>query len=243
MHIKKNINFIILLLLSTLVSCDNCKDYPNNSTLKILCLGDSRVSGNPPSNFSYRYFLWKNLIDNNIYADFIGNKSETYQYPKYNGYCFDSDHNAYPGITSSNLVQIVNNMNLDETPDIIYISIGGNDLLKGENYIPTIINNIKIITDKLIKLYPKSLIYIDKLAPGRSTSFSKPEFNKLSSLNNAISEFINSSSSKYLGVIDLTNNWNDKYLSDNIHYSELGAEHVANIYYKELKKIKLNKIF
>lgn len=60
-------------------------------------------------------------------------------------------------------------------------------------------------------------------------------------LINIISEFINSSSSKYLGVIDLTNNWDDKYLSDNIHYSELGAEHVANIYYNELKKIKLNK--
>lgn len=243
MYTKIKSIFIILLVLSTLVSCDNCKDYPNNSILKILCLGDSRVSGNPPSNYSYRYPLWKIFIEHNIYVDFLGNKSETYQYPKYNGFCFDSDHNAYPGITSSNLVQIVNNMNLDETPDIIYISIGGNDLLKVENDIPTIINNIKIITDKLTKLYPKSLIYIDKLAPGRSTSFSKPEFNKLSNLNNSISEFINSSSSKYLGVIDLTNNWNDKYLSDNIHYSELGAEHVANIYYKELKKIKLNKIF
>lgn len=239
-NIKKSI-FITLLVLSTLVSCDKCKDYPNKATLKILCLGDSRVSGNPPSNFSYRYFLWKNLIDNNIYADFIGNKSENYEYPKYNGFCFDSDHNAYPGITSSNLVQIVNNMNLDEIPEIIYISIGGNDLLKGVNDISTIINNLKITTDKLTKLYPKSIIYIDKLAPGRSTSFSKPEFNKLSNLNNSINEFINNSSSKYLGIIDLTNNWDDKYLSDNIHYSKLGAEHVAKIYFDELKKIKIIK--
>ncbi|GIR50423.1 MAG: hypothetical protein CM15mP59_1650 [Flavobacteriaceae bacterium] len=41
---------------------------------------------------SYRYYLWKDLIDGGWDFDYIGTEMETGSYPNYKGLSFDTDH-------------------------------------------------------------------------------------------------------------------------------------------------------
>ena len=56
-----------------------------------MLLGASRVQGFYPWFESYRYYLWKDLIDGGWNA-FIGTELETGSYPNYGGLSFDTDH-------------------------------------------------------------------------------------------------------------------------------------------------------
>ena len=68
-------------------------DIPN----KIMPLGASRVQGFSPWFESYRYELWKDLIDGGWEFDYIGTETETGSYPNYEGLAFDPDHQGHGG--------------------------------------------------------------------------------------------------------------------------------------------------
>ena len=68
-------------------------DIPN----KIMPLGASRVQGFSPWFESYRYELWKDLIDGDWEFDYIGTETETGSYPNYEGLAFDPDHQGHGG--------------------------------------------------------------------------------------------------------------------------------------------------
>ena len=68
-------------------------DIPN----KIMPLGASRVQGFSPWFESYRYELWKDLIDRDREFDYIGTETETGSYPNYEGLAFDPDHQGHGG--------------------------------------------------------------------------------------------------------------------------------------------------
>lgn len=59
---------------------------------KILPLGTSRVAGNRPVYESYRYDLWKSLIDGNWSFDYVGSQIDVASYPFYKTVSFDIDH-------------------------------------------------------------------------------------------------------------------------------------------------------
>ena len=61
--------FFLLLVLF------GCKSEPvEEAKNKILPIGASRVEGDAPEYYSYRYPLWSELIDNEWSFDFIGNE-------------------------------------------------------------------------------------------------------------------------------------------------------------------------
>ena len=67
---------------------EKTNDIPN----KIMPLGASRVQGFSPWFESYRYELWKDLIDGGWDFDYLGTETETGSYPNYEGLSFDPDH-------------------------------------------------------------------------------------------------------------------------------------------------------
>jgi len=54
---------------------------PSGTAIKIMPLGASRVAGARPLYESYRYELWKLLLDGNYDFDFIGTETDPADYP------------------------------------------------------------------------------------------------------------------------------------------------------------------
>jgi hypothetical protein len=133
---------------------------------KIMPLGASRVQGFSPWFESYRYELWKDLIDGDWEFDYIGTETETGSYPNYEGLAFDPDHQGHGGWTSG---QIHDNLELAlneaGTPDIVlFSSPGGNDILDCLAY-KNIIESINDIIDLFQDRNPEIVILIEQLAP------------------------------------------------------------------------------
>ena len=215
---------------------ENTIDIPN----KIMPLGASRVQGFSPWFESYRYELWKDLIDGGWEFDYIGTETETGSYPNYEGLAFDPDHQGHGGWTSG---QIHDNLELAlneaGTPDIVlFSSPGGNDILDGLPY-KNIIENINDIIDLFQDRNPEIVILIEQLAPGK-TSFMTPELTAI--FDQAVLDvetIAQEQSNDHSQVIpvNMYDGFQDRYLSDDIHYSEEGAKFIAERYYEVLQTV------
>ncbi|MCH2199433.1 MAG: hypothetical protein MK081_11695 [Flavobacteriales bacterium] len=126
---------LLTLLFSALilVSCDKDEEVitsnggQNNtqstSSNKIMPFGASRVEGARPDYESYRYELWKQLIDGGWEFDFIGNELDDASYPNYNNLSFDGDHQGIGGWTSGQLLDAVSTWITNTgSPDIVLLA-------------------------------------------------------------------------------------------------------------------------
>lgn len=165
---------LIISILLVFSSCDNNNEEvvanPQSTSInKIMPLGASRVEGSRPTFESYRYELWKLLIDGNYTFDYIGIMKDDASYPDYQGMSFDADHEGRSGWTSGQILGGINEW-LASTgdPDIVlFSSPGGNDALLGLPYDDTI-SNINGIIDAIQAANPNVIIIIEQLAPARS---------------------------------------------------------------------------
>lgn len=205
--------------------------FPDNA--KILPMGDSRVEGYRPEHESYRYELWKNLIDNNRTFDFIGTQTDFASYPDYKARSFDHDHEGTGGATSEYILENLNNIfSAIEVPDIVLLGIGGNDILDGGYSMSEVVKNINSIIDTIQRFNPYVKIFLEQIAPGLSTLMS-PEMTELfDSFNDRISDIPSEQSDGFSSVIavDMATGWSDEYLADDVHYNETGAKVVADRY-------------
>ena len=239
------IGFLVLSL-SFFSSCE--KDESSSITAvqpisqkplgKILPLGASRVKGDRPNYESYRYELWKLLVDENYDFDFIGTVKDPGNYPDYAGLFFDKDHEGHGGWKTSDILDNLT-LILEETgvPDIVLLSSpGGNDALLGVDY-NEILANINSIIDTLQGINPEVIIIIEKQAPARSTAMT-PELNQLfNSLLAGVHNIALYQSNSFSNVItvDLATGFNDSLIQDNIHYNQAGAKFVANRYFEVIE--------
>ena len=207
---------------------------------RILPLGASRVEGARPEFESFRYELWKDLIDGNWTFDFIGTRSDDAVYPLYNELSIDVDHEGGGGGTSGQILSGIEGW-LSETgpPDIVlFSSPGGNDALEGLPYDDTI-ENINNIIDVIQADNPNVTIVIEQLAPGRS-DFMTPDL--ASYINRLQQEVLDiagdqSTSTSRVIAVDMFTDFDDSLLADDIHYNEAGAEFIATRYYNLLQNI------
>ncbi|MEP0266669.1 GDSL-type esterase/lipase family protein [Dokdonia sp.] len=227
-------NYLILLFLSLLIfnSCaidDSIPDDPI-SELNILTLGDSRVKGLPPTHQSYRYELWKDLIDHDWTIDFIGPEIESNTYPEYAGLEFDGNHGAYGGYTTLDMLQSLQEMLPTlETPDIVLLGIGGVDLiLTGD--VETAIANIYEIITVLQSNNPDVTIFLEQIAPGVINLKSQDILQDFNDAIGALPIFTTTTTSTVVSV-DMATGWSNAFLADNVHYNELGAKVVADRYF------------
>ena len=212
----------------------------NNSINKIMPLGASRVEGNRPDFESYRYELWKLLIDGNWDFDFIGSEDDSAFYPDYSGLSFDNDHEGRGGWTSGDILGGINDW-LDETgsPDIVlFSSPGGNDALQGLPY-DEAIANINEIIDALQVNNPNVTIIMDQFAPARSDLMTPQLTSYFEQINEDVITIASEQSTNTSSVliVDMATDFEDSLLADDVHYNEAGATFVASRYYNILVNI------
>ena len=212
--------------------------FPSDS--KILCLGDSRVEGSETYD-SYRYEFWKDLIDCNWNFDLVGSEIDPLVYPTYQNFIFDANHQGIGGITTydllSELPYVLSDIGI---VDIVLICIGGNDALnEGSSSIPDALENISSIIELLQSNNPQVVILIEQIAPGLNSMMTSDLIQALYYLNTGIEQLAENHTTISSNVIavDMSYEWQDSYLADDVHYNSIGAEIVATRYSDVLKTI------
>ena len=234
----------LLLIVFTIVcslffSCkkeDNTS--PNNSSInKIMPLGASRVQGNRPNHESFRYELWKDLINGGWSFDFIGTMEDGASYPSVNNITFDNDHEGRGGWTSGEILDGLNDW-LDQTGPadiVLFSSPAGNDALQGLSYNQAI-TNINGIIDALQADNPNVTIVIEQMAPGHSSIMTQNLTTILNQLQQDLPTIAlnQTTTTSNVIVVDMYTGFTDSMLADDVHYNEIGAEFIASRYYSTL---------
>lgn len=181
---------------------------------------------------SYRYELWKMLIDNGYQFDLIGTQIDDGNYPDYLGNSFDRDHEGIGGIESEDLLSNLSEVLLNvPVPDLVLLCVGGNDLLNGDD--PSApISNIHLIIDVLQNNNPNVTVFIEQIAPAREDAMNNELTNKITSFNNQIISVANnqSNNNSIVSPIDMYTNFSNSFFADDVHYNEQGANFVAGKY-------------
>ena len=187
---------------------------------------------------SYRYELWKNLVDNNYNFDFVGRQKDYGTYEEYLGEEFDNDHEGAGGYESEDVLD-----NIDEiltaisSPDIVLLSIGGNDLLDGGNPPSEPIANIVELVEKLQTHNSNITIFLEEIAPANNETMSSSLTVNLNDFNSqivSIASNLTTNTSKVI-ALDMNTNFNESYLADDVHYNEAGAKFIADIYFNGIQ--------
>lgn len=187
---------------------------------------------------SYRYELWKNLIDNNYNFDFIGSINDNGTYAEYAGQIFDVNHEGIGGFESEDVLNNINEVLLSiDTPDVILLSIGGNDLLDGGNPPSEPISNIAQLINKLQNYNSSITIFLEQIAPASNTIMTIQLTQTINNFNSQIVTLANSSTNINSNVfaLDMYSNFNESYLADDVHYNYAGAKFIADIYYNGIQ--------
>ena len=242
-NFKMTALFSIILGLTVLFSCGadeitNPNNNPEVAINKIMPLGASRVQGARPDFESYRYELWKDLVDGGFTFDFIGTVDDDASYPKYNGLDFDQDHEGRGGWTSGLiLLNIEDWLDKAGSPDIVlFSSPGGNDALMGLPYNEAI-DNINNIIDAIQQKNPNVTVVIEQMAPGRSELMTEGLNQYFLQMQKDVLDIATdqTTSSSSVIAVDMFTGFSDDMLADNVHYNEEGASFIAERYYEVLQ--------
>lgn len=240
-----NLSLIYCLFIILLLGCKSSEEteleteacVSSEGKVTIMPLGASRVQGFRPVFESYRYALWKEIINGDWSVDFVGTQKDIALYDSHQNYCFDYDHEGHSGWTSAQVNnQIGNWLNQTETPDIVlFSSPGGNDALQGAS-LESILPNINAIIDKIQAHYPNVTILIEQLAPAKSTFMNEELTAIFEQIQTVITEIAHNQTTATSKVIpvDMATGFSDDFLADNVHYNTAGAQFIAEKYYDKL---------
>ena len=232
----KKVNLFVSIFLLIFASCskESAPKPQSNSINKILNLGASRVEGGRPEYESYRYELWKKLVDNNLTFDFIGTQTDEATYPMFNNMIFDPDHEGVGGWTSADIFEEVENwLNLTGPPDfVLFSSPGGNDALEGLSYTKAV-SNINGIIDIIQDFNPYTTIIVEQMAPAHSDIMTLELTEFLKEINEEVLDIAEKQTTITSEVIaiDMYSGFNDSLLADDVHYNEDGAKFIAKRYF------------
>ncbi len=188
---------------------------------------------------SYRYELWKKCIQNNYQIDFVGQQYDGGTYPNFMGASFDRDHEGIGGIESEGVLNNLEEVLLQSNHlDAVLLCIGGNDLLGGDDP-QTVIDNIGLIIEEIQNRFPNIIILLEQIAPGNNEIMTNDFTQKLSEFNdliyNTASTYSNQSSSVI--AVDMSTNFNENLLADDVHYNQDGAVFIAEQYYSSISTV------
>ena len=213
-----------------------------NAVYNILPVGDSRVQGDRPDDESYRFELWKLLLDSDISFDFVGTRRDLAEYPSYRSMSFDIDHQGVGGATTSSILAELDEVLKEIDSDIVLLGIGGNDLDRGESVVNTI-SNINLIIDRFQSENNEVTIIVEQIAPAVSSYMTSERMAILMEFNKAISDVANSQTTETSLVVpvNMFEDWKDDYFADDVHYNEEGAKEVASRYFKVIDSVLTNR--
>ncbi|MEO1514106.1 MAG: GDSL-type esterase/lipase family protein [Bacteroidota bacterium] len=236
--------FVAILMGTTFIACDDDEPQPkppSHFNNKIMPLGASRVEGARPDFESYRYELWKLLIEGGWEFDFIGTQTDNSDYDDFQASSFDKDHEGRGGWTSGQILDGLEGWleSNGEIDIVLFSSPGGNDILNRLSPYDQTISNINEIIDILQAKNPNVTIIIERLAPGMSSIMTPELTNDFNLMQEEVTKIANeqSTSSSQVITVDMVTGFNDSLLADDVHYNEAGAKFIADRYYEVLKGV------
>jgi len=222
------------------------------NVLQILILGDS-ITQAEINRASFRYPLWKKLIDTEIQFDFVGSMQTqqdkyskgTPPQPDYKGEPFDKDHeghfswaasdiiigrNPNNGTGSGNLSQWLQDYDFD----IVLVHLGTNDVFRKQGN-AHIAGALKAVIETLRSDNPGAIILLAQAIPAaRNDAIAKA----LVSMNEMIRELVeemNTSESPVILVDQYTGFDVAKDSYDGVHPNALGEEKMAQRWFEAIQ--------
>lgn len=227
--------------------------------IKVLSFGDSitqgKLEGDSIKELSYRYWLWEKLDSAGYKVDMIGsnpiwfneNRAKRVNVPvsPYTGHTFDTDHEAYYGIKTGEILQggfthddvtyasLKERLQNIEAPDYAFVHIGTND---SENDSLTTINSLKQIVEKLYLRNPDMHIFLAKLNTPWVCYVN-------SSIEPIIAEFKEKYKKIKLTSVDMASGWINcpedpqAMTFDWVHPNPLGQKTMAEKWFKAFESI------
>ncbi len=134
--------------------------------MRIVPLGDSITHGN--GGRSYRYPLWRKLLDAGVEFDFVGTLNNQDSVPTYPPQPFDGDHQGHPAYRCAdirNVVSFLRNANPHPyTPDIALLHAGTNDVFHAQQPSDTYAELVLLIAE--LRLWnPQITVFLGRLIP------------------------------------------------------------------------------
>jgi len=234
-------------LSSTLSSCALSTPFKAthkapHTTVKILPLGDS-ITGASTQKLSYRYPLWKQLIDAGKHVEFIGSQSQKgngYRtWASYKGHTFPQRNEAHSGWRTD---QVLNGLETGEvgldhwikdySPDIALIHLGTNDIHQAQSPESTR-DEVEQVISKLRQKNPQIKIALARIIP-MSTNHNIPRFNQLIA---QLAQKLNRPRSPVVSV-DMFSGFNiqNNMQIDQIHPNASGEEIMAKRWFQILMR-------
>lgn len=209
--------------------------------LNILPLGNSITQSKIPY-YSYRYNLWKKMVDSGIKFDFVGSLDSNYTgvpaWPSYRGFQFDPDHEGHWGWRADELLDSLPVWLTRYTPNLVLMHVGSNDCNQGNSTISTV-NELTQIINVLRGDNNKISILLAKLIPWDNTTVNS-RINDLNSRFDSLASELTNDSSKII-VVDQNTGFdavNDTF--DGVHPNESGEEKMASVWFTGIKTILPN---
>lgn len=172
--------WVILVSLTGAMQAGRAGPQPPDGTWRIVCIGDS-ITQADSAHRSYRYELWKRLVDEGIPFDLVGSMNNNFSgnpsWPTYQGLSFDRDHDGHAAWDTEDILYgYVCNENIcpgvpggwlslwlgGYTPDIALIHLGHNDLFRGWPSSRSS-DNLSTIIDQLRGDNPNVVILLSKI--------------------------------------------------------------------------------
>ncbi|MHC4941949.1 MAG: GDSL-type esterase/lipase family protein [Planctomycetota bacterium] len=218
-------------------------------------MGDSITQGQTSrgsdGGYTFRYWLWKVLIDAGVDFDFVGSMDNAYGgsgnpgWPDYLGHAFDRDHEGHWGWSTEMIRDNLPGWLQGYTADLAVIHIGHNDMWRGvsnpgigygatDAYIRDIVNQLQAdnpkITIILLRVIP---------APDWSSSFPPIHMDSVNALLDAIAAEEATPESK-IHIVDLHNQFDvNAWIYDDVHPNAMGEMFMAEGIYNAFEALRI----
>ena len=221
--------------------------------LRILPLGNS-ITQSDAGHLSYRYSLWKKLIDANIEVDFVGSHAVNYNgnpaWPKYKGKSFDADNEGHWGWSADQVLHgnsgepskgKLSQWLTGYTPDIVLMHLGTNDMFRNQPLKETL-DELREVVKQIRAKNPKVTILLAKLIPAYEAKVGPQAANNIKLLNEqipALVQELNSAASPVI-LVDQHTGFNATTGADTwdgIHPNASGEEKMAQCWFEAIMEV------
>jgi hypothetical protein len=215
------------------------KAYQNSmaEVIKIAPYGNS-ITQAADNRQSYRYPLWKKLLDANISFDFVGTMNTNFggnpSRPDYKGKPFDMDHEGHWGWRGDEILNSVGSWLTKYTPDMVLMHVGSNDCIQGQTTSSTL-SEITQIVAKLRTDNSAVVIFMANLIPCNASG-ATPRVNDLNNGIKSLASQLNTQSSPIIFVDQNSGIDAAKDLYDGIHPGPTGEEKMAQKWFDAISK-------
>ncbi|WP_299703310.1 SGNH/GDSL hydrolase family protein [uncultured Pontibacter sp.] len=195
---KQAFSFVITLFV--LISFEA---QAQSEPLKIMPLGNSITQGNM-QHVSYRYPLWKKLLDADVNFEFVGSHTENDggapSFNPYKGQTFSNRNEGHWGWSTDEVLNGKDGKgNLSQwlqgySPDIVLMHLGTNDMFRNQDIEQTI-GEIETVINTIAEKSPGVTIFIAKLIPAHLQKVGPDAVRNIENLNQRIEQFVKEQSS------------------------------------------------